>query len=241
MTTQTVTIDQLVGNPDNPRDTLGALAELAASITEIGLLQPLLVTPRQDGTFMVVDGHRRHAAMVSVNYTLPIPVVVSDMDRTTALVAAVAAGAYSKRLTSLEKARAYLRLRDELGLTQTEIARRCGCSQATVNMTLRLLDLDTDRLTDLATGKLTAQNAIRHLRTVNRRPQGRKKHVPNPNEHPVDITICVTVAPSTDTTLLGRDVAAWFEQMHAAGHVPHSDHIVSIDDWSARTPQAAAS
>lgn len=56
-----VRLDQLAQNPDNPRETLGDLDDLAASIAAVGVLQRLLVSPLGDGFYMVVDGHRRYA------------------------------------------------------------------------------------------------------------------------------------------------------------------------------------
>lgn len=228
-----VGLSELVENPDNPRDTLGSVKELAASIIEIGLLQPLLVVPAESG-YMVVDGHRRLAAMRSVAYDRPIPVIVTEMDRTARVIAAVSAGAYTLKLNSIERARAFKALRDEHGLTQTEIARRCGCSQATVNMSLRLLDVDKETQAKLESGELSAMQAIKHLRATARRPQGRKSYVPDPNQHVVDLTLCLTVVGSTDARVLGKDISTWVERQHALRQVPHSTHIVSVDDWSVR-------
>ena len=233
---RTVALDLLVQNPDNPRDTLGDVTELAASIVAIGLLQPLLVVEHEDEGYMVVDGHRRLAAMQSVGYAEPIAVVVTEMDRTQRLVAAVAAGAFTRRLSAIERARAFKQLRDDAGLTQGQIAERVGCSIVTVNIAMRLLDLDEDSIADVEAGRLSAQQAIKRVRQSAPKPQGRKPRVariPDPNEHPLDLTICLTVAGSTDDTRFGRDVSGWFERQHQLGRIPHSAHIVSIDDWRA--------
>jgi len=237
MTVTHVRLDELVDNPDNPRIDLGDIAGLAANINQVTLLQPLLVTRVDDG-WMVVDGHRRTAAMRSISYDRPIPVIVDDLDRSQRLLAAVSAGMFTRKLSKLEQAKAMAVLRDELGLTQAQIAQRVGCHAITVNLTLRLLDLDADRQAELEAGRLTADAAIKHLRLTARKAQGRPsgeawRHRPvNPNEHQVDFKVVLTVAAHTDHSILGRDLAGWLENAHRAGGLPHRRHILSIDDYS---------
>lgn len=221
-----LTVDQLVDNPDNPRSNLGPVDDLAASIVELGLLQPILVCPGDAGLYIVVDGHRRTAAMRSVGYTLPFPAFVDDMDQTGRLLRAVAAGSFAQRLTVLDQARAFQQLRD-LGLTQQDIAARAR---------LRLLELDQETQAKITTGEVTlgqAHAAAQRLRKRPRRTRNQMRLVkpPDPEQHPVDLTFCLTVAGSTDHTQLGRDIADWFETQHGVSRVPHSARIITVDDW----------
>lgn len=164
-----VRLDELVPNPDNPRDGLGDLDELAASILAIGLLQPLLVVPHPAG-FLVVDGHRRHAAMCTVGYSRPIPVVVTEMDATERLVAAVAAGSFARPLSPIDQAKAFKRLQ-EMGLVQTQIAERTGVHQVTVSARLRLLQLTDVQQQAVHEGRMTLHAAMVACREIKTRPR----------------------------------------------------------------------
>jgi ParB/RepB/Spo0J family partition protein len=153
-----VQLTDLVANPENPRESLGELEELAASIVALGVLQPLLVVPQPDGRFMVVDGHRRHAAMRSVGYGGEIPVVVASMDREARLVAAVAAGSFARPLSPIEEAKAFQQL-VEMGLTQVQISERTGVAQPRVSTRLKLLLLDEEQQAAVHEGRMTLHQA----------------------------------------------------------------------------------
>lgn len=232
----TVRLAQLVENPDNPRETLGSIVELAASIVEIGLLQPLLVMADDAGGYLVVDGHRRFAAMQSVGYAKPIPVVLTDMNRAQRIVAAVSAGAYTRPINAIERARAFRQLRDECGLTQVEIAKRCGCSQATVNSGLRLIELDAEAQAKVQAGEMSAQQAIRVVRARLKHPQGRKTltAAPLPAADVAEILLRVKLTPTADRESIARDVATWFGGLHQVRKVPHHAQMLSVVGWSYR-------
>lgn len=156
-----VQLDELHANPDNPRDTLGDLDELAASIVAVGLLQPLLVVPVADAVvdgFMVVDGHRRHAAMCQVDYSEPIPVVVTELDAVGRLAAAVSAGVSARPLSPVEEAKGYRRLR-ELGLTLEQIAARTGVGAPRISTRLKLLLLTPAQQLAVHEGRMTLNAA----------------------------------------------------------------------------------
>lgn len=149
-------LDQLVPNPDNPRETLGDLDELAASIGAIGVLQRLLVSPIGDGEFMVVDGHRRYWSMRSIDYARPIPVEVRTMDRAERLSAAVAAGTFTRPISPIDQAKAFRAL-EEMGLTRAEIERRTGVNQPTIST--RLLELSPQQQAAVHEGRMTLHEA----------------------------------------------------------------------------------
>lgn len=162
----TARLDDLDDNPDNPRTALEEIGELAASIREQGVLTPLLVVekdgyPHHPGTaawarFMVVDGHRRLAALRHLNFDDEIPIRVVDMNRTDRILAAVTT--QGRPLAPLDEARAFQQLID-LELTQRQIALKVGCNQSHVSKRLALLALPTEAATALADGKLTVRQA----------------------------------------------------------------------------------
>lgn len=135
-----ISVEQLYPNPANIRAELGDVAELAASIRAVGLLQPLVVTPRaRGGGFVVIDGHRRLAAAKQAGAkALPcMAAKASDGDQQVTLMLAAA---MHKELDPLEQAEAFRTLRTR-GLTVAEIGRRTGYSTATVNARLALTSL----------------------------------------------------------------------------------------------------
>lgn len=153
-----VQLTQLVPNPDNPRDTLGDLDELATSIDTIGILQRLLVTPTADGAYMVVDGHRRYWAMRSIDYKQPIPIEVRDMDRGHRIAAAVAAGSFIRPISPIDQAKAFRAL-EELGYTRAQIEAATGFNQPTISTRLRLLELTPEQQQAIHDGRMSLKAA----------------------------------------------------------------------------------
>jgi ParB/RepB/Spo0J family partition protein len=181
-----VQLDRLIPNPDNPRETLGELAELAESIAAIGVLQRLLVTPVTDTTFMVVDGHRRYWAMRSIDYTLPVPVEVRTMDRPTALAAAVAAGTFSRAISPIDQAKAFRQL-EEMGMTRAQIEAATGVNQPTISTRLRLLELSPAQQLAVHEGRMTLDAAKKATYEIRRR---RPDRAPRPSRKPKNCPTC---------------------------------------------------
>jgi ParB/RepB/Spo0J family partition protein len=169
-----VRLSDLSANPDNPRATLGDVDELAASIVVLGLLQPLLVVELPAGGFMVVDGHRRHAAMASIGYDEPIPVIVTQMDREERIVAALAAGSFARPLSPIDQAKAFQQL-TSMGLTQTQISERSGVHQVTVSSRLKLLLLSDEQQQAVHEGRMTLAQARIAGMEIKKRPRSRKE------------------------------------------------------------------
>jgi len=143
--------------PDNPRKTLGDVDELAASMRELGLLQPLVVTPRK-GKFMVVCGHRRHAAAKKAKLET-VPAIVRDLDEPQRIKAMLVENCQRTDLTALEEARAYAQL-VELGLTQRQIADDVGKTQGHISKRLSLLRLPKDVLGKVDSGGISIADAL---------------------------------------------------------------------------------
>lgn len=160
-----VPLDALVANPNQPRQTFDAagIEELAASIAELGILQPLLARDLGDGTYELIAGERRlraaHAAGLSA-----VPVIVVETDERGSLERAIVENIHRADLNPIEEAAAYRQLIADAGLTQEELGDRLGKNRVTITNTLRLLDLPTGIQRLLVEGRLTAGHGRALLR-----------------------------------------------------------------------------
>lgn len=136
-----VPVDEIRPNPDQPRRSFdhAALEELAASISQLGVLQPLLVRPTAEG-FELVAGERRLRAAKQAGLG-SVPVVVVETDREGSLERALVENLHREDLNPIEEAAAYRQLLDEGGLTQQALADRLGRSRVAITNALRLLEL----------------------------------------------------------------------------------------------------
>jgi ParB family chromosome partitioning protein len=140
-----VPLKQIVANPAQPRRVFSPqeLDELAASIREHGILQPVLLRPLQNnsnGQYEIVAGERRWRAAQAAALTA-IPAIVREMDDQQALELAIIENVQRQDISALDAAVAYRRLQQEFGLSQEEIAARVAKSRVAIANTLRLLDL----------------------------------------------------------------------------------------------------
>jgi ParB family chromosome partitioning protein len=141
------------------------LQALAGSFSERGVLQPVLVRPREDGSYELVAGERRwRAAKIAGLET--IPALVSRYDDLAALEVGLIENMARENLNPVEEARACTTLVKEFGLTQEKVARRVGRSRAAVSNILRLLDLSEEILELLERGQLSRSHG-EALLTVN--------------------------------------------------------------------------
>lgn len=136
-----VLIDHVVPNPHQPRDHFDeeALSQLASSVGEVGVLQPILVREAGDG-YEVIAGERRLRAAQKAGMAT-IPALVRSAEGSSTLEAALVENLHREDLNALEEAAAYRQLMDEFGLTQDQIASRVGRSRSAVANTIRLLQL----------------------------------------------------------------------------------------------------
>jgi len=152
-------IEKVHANPDQPRRTFDqeAINELAASVKEYGVLQPIIVTPHEDG-FQIVAGERRFRAATLAGLKT-IPVLVRAMGDQHRLEVSLIENIQRRDLNAIETATAYLKLRDQFNLTQDEIAKRVNKSPSAVNNTMRLLRLPKEARTAIAEGILSEGQA----------------------------------------------------------------------------------
>jgi ParB family transcriptional regulator, chromosome partitioning protein len=153
-------IDSIDVNPRQPRNHFDeqALEDLARSITESGVLQPVLVRRGSAGRFELVAGERRLRACRKAGLK-DIPAVVRESSDSESLMLAIIENVQRADLGPLEEARAYQALIGEFDLTQEEVARRVGKTRPAVSNSLRLLQLPADTQAEIAAGRLTAGHA----------------------------------------------------------------------------------
>src|SRR6185436_3228293 len=154
--TAQVPVESLEPNPYQPRGPIApeALAELAASIRESGMVQPILV--RRVGTgYQIIAGERRWRAAQSLGLAT-VPVAVRDVPDDRLLELALVENIQREELTPLEEALAFQRLQQDFHLTQEAVARKVGRDRSTVANTLRLLRLGRDIRDLIAGGQLDA-------------------------------------------------------------------------------------
>lgn len=138
----TVQVDKLKGNPKQPRRTFEpeALKELAASIKEKGILQPIVARKLKDGSFEIVAGERRWRAAQQAGLH-EVPVILKVTEDQNALELALIENIQREDLNPIEEAQAYSYLIKEYKLTQQEVADKVGKDRATVANVLRLMQL----------------------------------------------------------------------------------------------------
>lgn len=155
----TLPIDRIKPNKDQPRKTFKPeeLDELADSIRQNGILQPLLVRKR-DSFYEIVAGERRYQAAKAVGLE-EVPVIIRDISDEDVFKLALIENLQRSDLTPLEEARGYRQLIKEKGLTQEELARALSKSRSAITNTLRLLDLPDEVQKLVEDGNLTAGHA----------------------------------------------------------------------------------
>jgi ParB family chromosome partitioning protein len=143
-----------------PRARIGAegLAELAASIREHGVLEPILVRKRPSGGFEIIAGERRWRAAQQAGLK-EVPIFVHDLDDEAAFEAALVENLQREDLNPMETARAFQRLADDYGYTQETIATKVGKERSTVANALRLLKLPKDVMELVEDGELSEGHA----------------------------------------------------------------------------------
>lgn len=156
---QELAIEDVHRNPNQPRVYFdeGDLEELASSITQVGILQPIIVRP--DGTgYEIIAGERRYQAACKAGMKT-VPVIIKYIDETTSLELALIENIQRSNLNTIEEARAYRELIERTGITQEELAKTLSKSRSSITNTLRLLDLPTEVQELVFYGDLTAGHA----------------------------------------------------------------------------------
>lgn len=155
-----VPVGSIEPNPHQPRVHFDedSLKELAASIKEIGVLQPLLVREVSAGKYQLIAGERRWRAAQRAKLSM-VPVVVREVTELDSVEQALVENLHRQDLTALEEASAYQQLAEDFGLTHEMVAKRVGKSRSAVTNALRLLSLPATVQGYLADGRLSAGHA----------------------------------------------------------------------------------
>lgn len=155
-----IPLDAVTPNPRQPREAFDeeALAELAVSIREVGLLQPIVVRQHAPGRYEIVMGERRWRAAGQAQLE-HIPAIVRDVGDDLMLRDALMENLHREQLNPLEEAAAYNQLLDDFGATHEELASKIGRSRPHITNTLRLLNLSPPVQRRVAAGVLSAGHA----------------------------------------------------------------------------------
>ncbi|MCD1269487.1 ParB/RepB/Spo0J family partition protein [Microbacterium sp. MEC084] len=150
----------IVPNPRQPRTHFDPedLAELVHSVREFGVLQPVVVRDKGDGTYELIMGERRTRASREAGLT-EIPAIIRDTSDDALLRDALLENLHRSQLNPLEEASAYQQLLEDFGITQDELAKRIGRSRPQISNTIRLLRLPVPVQQRVAAGVLSAGHA----------------------------------------------------------------------------------
>ena len=156
-----IPLDRISASPYQPRKSFSerSIEELARSVREYGIVQPIVVTPTAENRYRLIAGERRFRAALKAGLD-SIPAVIKDLQQESdALQIALIENIQREDLNPIEEANAYHQLHDEFGLTQEEISRRVGKERSTVANFLRLLRLPEPVKQLLASGQLSMGHA----------------------------------------------------------------------------------
>lgn len=155
-----VPIERIEPNPLQPRSRFNqeTIEELAVSIRETGVLQPLIVRPATEGRYQLIAGERRWRAAPLARLDT-VPVVVRDVSDEEAVAFALIENIQREALNVVDEAEAYGRLNDEFGLTHEEIGQMLGKARATITNRMRLRELVPEVLRALRAGEIEMGHA----------------------------------------------------------------------------------
>lgn|SRR5574344_81718 len=156
---QKINIESIIPNRFQPRLTFDekALNELAASIKEHGIIQPLVLR-RIGDKFEIIAGERRYKAATIAGLT-EVPAIISNMDDNKSAEIALVENVQRKNLNSLEEAKSYKKILDKEYMTQEELAKKMGISQSSIANKLRLLNLPEEVQEALMNDKISERHA----------------------------------------------------------------------------------
>lgn len=155
-----IPLGRIEPNPSQPRHyfDIEALSELAKSIDEYGVIQPITVKKKSDGKFIIIAGERRYRASCMAKKKT-IPAIIVDISEEKSAAIALLENLQRKDLTFFEEAEGYLKLMDEYDMTQEELSEKLGKSQSAIANKLRLLKLDEETRKMIFEAQLTERHA----------------------------------------------------------------------------------
>jgi ParB family chromosome partitioning protein len=154
-----IPINQIAPNPEQPRVDIGDLTELSGSIKQNGVLEPLLVKPNGNGTWMIIAGERRWRAANLAGLT-EVPCIELDIDEKSIAEIALIENLQRKDLTVWEEADGFAYLVERFGYTHDEIAKKIGKSRTTVTESMAIAGLPESIRVKCRQSKITAKSTL---------------------------------------------------------------------------------
>lgn len=152
-----IDIDLIEARSDQPRKNFENIEELAESIREYGLLNPIVLS-KNNGKYEIIAGERRYRASIQAGLK-KIDAIVRDFDQKDIDILSLVENIQREDLSALEEAEAYKKLMDDFSMTQEEIAKAMGKSRSYIANTIRLLKLNQEETDALAARKISASQA----------------------------------------------------------------------------------
>ena len=156
-----VPIDLLDPNPHQPRQVMGDLSELMASVAEKGIIEPLVVR-QQGGRYQIIAGERRYHAAVQVGLR-DVPVVIREVDDVEVMELALVENLQRKDLTAFEEAEALHQLAHKCGYTHEDMARKLGKSRTSVTESLALNNMPDEVRNLCRLADITSKSTLLHI------------------------------------------------------------------------------
>lgn len=154
-----IPIHQIAPNPEQPRVDIGDLTELSSSIKQNGVLEPLLVKPNGDGTWMIIAGERRWRA-ANLAELIEVPCIELDIDEKSIAEIALIENLQRKDLTVWEEADGFAYLVERFGYTHEDIAKKIGKSRTTVTESMAIAGLPESIRVKCRQNAVTAKAAL---------------------------------------------------------------------------------
>jgi ParB family chromosome partitioning protein len=153
-------LDKITANPDQPRKNFDedALLELAESIKQHGVIQPIIVEEEDDGSYTIITGERRTRAARMAGFS-EIPVIIRKFSDEQRIAVALVENIQRSDLNPIEEATAYKHLMETANISQDKAASRVGKKRSTLSNAMRLLKLPADMQEALINGGITAGHA----------------------------------------------------------------------------------
>ncbi len=222
----TIPLGNIRANPHQPRKEFdeASLRDLAESIKNQGVLQPILVEEIAPGEYSIVAGERRFRASKMAGLET-IPVLVKDFSDLQRLEVSLIENIQRENLNPIEEAKAYAYLIQEAGITQEELASRVGKNRSTISNSMRLLQLTGTMQHDLLSGKFTAGQARALLSVVN--PADREILYRTVLEKDLSVRATEQLASQFNQ---GKRVAYQDKKKRTQKSLPKSPDIISVED-----------
>lgn len=165
-----IPVDLIRTNPEQPRKNFSAseLEELTRSIKEYGVLQPIILNKERDGKYIIIAGERRFRAAKYAGLN-KIPAVVKEFSNKDSAIISIIENVQREDLSFIEEAKAYKKLMDEFGLTQSELSYKIGKKQSTISNKIRILSLPEEIQDKIVDNRLTERHARALLRIDDQR------------------------------------------------------------------------